>query len=53
MNDEAVGELRDIGRALERLDAGDYGICENCGEAINPERLEALPYATRCIACAQ
>ena len=53
MNDEAVGELRDIRRALARLDAGDYGTCENCGEPINPARLEALPYATRCIACAE
>jgi RNA polymerase-binding transcription factor DksA len=53
MNDEAVGELRDISRALARLDAGDYGTCENCGEPINPARLEALPYATRCIACAE
>ena len=53
MNDEAVGELREISRALARLDAGDYGICENCSEPINPARLEALPYAARCIACAE
>ena len=53
MNDEAVGELREISRALTRLDAGDYGICENCSEPINPARLEALPYAARCIACAE
>jgi DnaK suppressor protein len=53
MNDEAVGELRDISRALERLDAGNYGTCENCGEPIKPARLQALPYATRCIACAE
>ena len=53
MNDEAAGELRDISRALERLAAGDYGTCVNCGEPINPARLEALPYAERCIACAE
>jgi RNA polymerase-binding transcription factor DksA len=53
MNDEAVGELRDISRALARLDAGDYGICDKCGEPINPARLQALPYASRCIACAE
>ena len=53
MNDEAVSELRDISRALARLDAGDYGICASCGEPINPARLEALPYAERCISCAE
>jgi len=53
MNDEAVSELRDISRALARLDAGDYGICTSCGEPINPARLEALPYAERCISCAE
>lgn len=37
--------------ALERLDAGAYGICEDCGRPINPERLEALPHATLCIQC--
>jgi DnaK suppressor protein len=41
---------RDIERALARLDAGTYGICERCGKAIAPERLEALPFVTLCIA---
>lgn len=41
---------RDIERALARLDAGAYGICERCGKAIAPERLEALPFVTLCIA---
>lgn len=53
LNDEAVSELADTGRALARLDAGDYGICTSCGEPIDPKRLEALPYAERCIACAE
>lgn len=53
LNDEAVAELGDISRALARLDAGDYGICTSCGEPINPGRLEALPYAELCIACAE
>jgi DnaK suppressor protein len=42
---------RDVDRALERLDAGTYGICERCGKPIAPERLEALPFATLCIEC--
>jgi RNA polymerase-binding transcription factor DksA len=52
LNDETVTELRDVNRALSRLDAGDYGICTNCGEPIDPRRLEALPYAELCIFCA-
>ncbi len=40
---------RDIDRALVRLDEGKYGICERCGKAIAPERLEALPFVTLCI----
>lgn len=38
-----------IRAALERLDTGKYGICERCGKAIDPRRLEALPYATLCL----
>ena len=44
--------LKEIAAALERIDAGDYGICENCGEAINPKRLEIDPVARLCIDCA-
>jgi DnaK suppressor protein len=53
LNDEAVGELNDINRALERLDAGVYGNCTNCEEPIDPKRLEVLPYAELCVACAK
>jgi DnaK suppressor protein len=44
-------ELANINRALEDLDAGRYGTCEDCGEAIAPKRLKALPFATRCVEC--
>jgi DnaK suppressor protein len=43
--------LAEIDAALERIDAGTYGTCANCGEQIPAERLEALPYATLCIDC--
>ena len=43
--------LADIDGALGRLDAGIYGRCQGCGQIIAPERLEALPFATLCIAC--
>jgi RNA polymerase-binding protein DksA len=45
---QAVDE---IDRALERMDAGSYGICERCGNRIAVARLEALPYAALCIDC--
>ena len=53
LNDEAADELRDVNRALARLDTGDYGICTNCDEAIDPRRLEAVPYAELCVSCAE
>ena len=40
-----------IDAALGRIDAGSYGKCERCAEPISDERLEALPYATKCIEC--
>lgn len=44
-------ELANINRALEDLEAGRYGICEDCGEGIAPKRLKALPFAQRCVPC--
>ncbi len=41
----------DVLRAQAALEAGTYGTCDECGEAITPERLEALAWATRCITC--
>ncbi len=49
---EGEEELRQINGALARMDAGTYGICVSCGEPINPERLQALPYTPLCIRCA-
>ena len=40
-----------INGALERIDSGDFGICETCGDDIGDERLEARPVTTLCIAC--
>ena len=41
--------LDEVRRARERVAEGSYGTCEVCGEPINPERLEARPWATRCV----
>ena len=45
------GMVGKIDEALEKINEGTYGVCESCGDPIQPERLEALPYATRCIEC--
>ncbi|KUL67811.1 MULTISPECIES: TraR/DksA family transcriptional regulator [unclassified Streptomyces] len=39
--------------ALERLDAGTYGLCENCGDPIGKARMQAFPRATLCVECKQ
>lgn len=44
--------LDKVDQALEAIEAGTYGICDDCGEAIPVARLDALPYATRCVECA-
>jgi DnaK suppressor protein len=43
--------LKQVEDALGRLDKGQYGICEWCGNPIHPQRLRALPYAKLCIDC--
>ena len=43
--------IKKINEALEQLDAGTYGVCAECGEDINVERLKARPVAPLCIAC--
>jgi RNA polymerase-binding transcription factor len=40
-------------RALARIEAGTYGICESCGEPIGKARLRAFPRATLCVTCKQ
>jgi len=47
----AESRLSQVEEALERQRAGTYGICENCGQPIDPERLRARPEATFCIDC--
>ena len=49
---QAQDHLADLDRALERLERGDYGRCESCGEPIPAERLEVRPAASTCVRCA-
>ena len=49
---ENEGEiLREIQDAVERVDAGTFGVCENCQKEIPSRRLEVLPYARHCVTC--
>ncbi|AWP22730.1 MULTISPECIES: RNA polymerase-binding protein DksA [Acidiferrobacter] len=43
--------IKKIDEAVSRIDADDYGYCENCGVEIGVQRLEARPTATLCIDC--
>jgi DnaK suppressor protein len=44
-------KLRMLNEALRRLDDGEYGICENCQNAIPARRLEVIPWASFCVPC--
>lgn len=44
-------KLEEINRALQVAKKGTYGICERCGNPIDPARLEALPETTLCVKC--
>jgi len=43
--------LQEIDEALTRLQSEDFGICESCGEAIDPRRLEVVPHVRLCLRC--
>jgi DnaK suppressor protein len=43
--------LVQIEGALRRIETGTFGICQDCGKPIAPERMEALPWATDCVDC--
>ncbi|MEO6712742.1 MAG: TraR/DksA C4-type zinc finger protein [Mycobacteriales bacterium] len=49
----AQRRLADVDGALQRLDAGTYGVCVRCGAGINEERLAARPSVATCINCAK
>jgi DnaK suppressor protein len=53
LRESAEAKIKSIKAALERLNQGNYGICEVCGRPIDPDRLEILPHTTLCVQCAQ
>ena len=51
LEENAEHLLAAINQALQRIETGTYGTCGRCGKPIAEERLEAIPYANRCIDC--
>ena len=43
--------LREVEHALHKFEEGNYGLCDACGQRIEPARLEALPQANLCLSC--
>jgi RNA polymerase-binding transcription factor DksA len=50
--EQARARLADLDQAIRSIEAGIYGICEDCGQPISAERLAARPAARTCIGCA-
>jgi DnaK suppressor protein len=51
LKNQKTNNLAEIEHALHKLEEGTYGICDSCGQPIERERLEALPYASLCMGC--
>lgn len=49
--DSLKSQLDDIDTALAHIEAGTYGICDNCGSQINEDRLEFRPASVLCVNC--
>lgn len=52
MGQAGLLEIVKIDAALERIEAGDYGICVVCGDDVGEKRLDVLPYTPMCNTCA-
>jgi len=44
-------QVAEVEHALHKFEEGTYGLCDNCGQAIDPARLEALPQTSQCLSC--
>jgi len=48
---QTIDRLSEVEHALRKFEQGTYGLCEGCGQQIDPGRLEALPQANLCLSC--
>ncbi len=46
-----VDSLSEVEHAIQKYEAGTYGLCDSCGRPIEPARLEAIPQASLCLSC--
>jgi len=46
-----LDQMAEVEHALDKLAKGSFGRCENCGQVIDPARMEILPYAKYCVIC--
>jgi len=46
-----IDQLAGVEHALQKFEDGTYGLCDSCGQPIDPARLEALPQASLCLSC--
>lgn len=53
LDEEGLAVLAQVNEALQRMEEGRYGVCVECGAEIPEARLEAVPYASLCVQCAQ
>jgi len=51
LSDNERTRLQEVDEALDRIESGAYGICEECGEPIGMKRLEVRPVAKYCVPC--
>ena len=52
LDTSTLDEVKQIQEALDRVNAGTYGVCSSCGKPVGDKRLDAVPYAATCITCA-
>ena len=48
---QIIDRLSEVEHALHKFEEGTYGLCDACGQPIDPARLEALPQASLCLSC--
>jgi len=53
LESEAKIEIQHLSNAITRMDNGNYGVCQACGDDISQRRLQVQPAAEKCIQCAE
>ncbi len=53
LESEAKIEIQQLSNAITRMENGNYGVCQTCGEDISHQRLQVQPAAIKCIECAE